>query len=266
MWVTEIAEELQVSHSAISQLVSTLEKKKLIKFLQDRSDRRRRLICLTKKGLALVEEVKPVWKSISKNMQNLLEEGPNSEYLFHALDEAEDSMDRQSLCSRVMTDLESSQLLDLNIVPYDSNYKTPFKKLMLSWLLDNYNAEVLNVDLINNPEQEIIGNDGLILLVKIQDEIVGTIVAKIKGRLRSDILYLVVDEHWRKRKIGKKLLAEVMKQLELRGVRDIRIELDRKLTPAIRLFESAGFQLKERENGRSLIGVKSTNLLIGTTL
>lgn len=266
MSATEMAEELAITHQAVSQLVTILEKKKVIKILQDNNDKRKRLIVFTKKGLTLVDTVKPVWTCIEKAMQKLLGEGANSAYLLPALDEFEDSVKRQGIYSRIIEDIKTRQVEDIEIMNYESEYKSQFKNLMLSWLIDNYDSDVLDVGLLNYPEKRIIKNGDLILLVKINDHIVGTIVAQAKEKVTTNILYLVVDKNWQKREIGNKLLLEAINQLEKEGVKTIQVMLDRKITHVIKLFKSNGFVSKTIKNVKGPAKVDGTKLLMELNL
>ena len=103
--VTEIARELKITHSAISQMVTILEKKKLIKFLKDKNDKRKRLIYFTPQGLKLLGTLVPIWESIKNKMEEILKEKEHSRYLLVALNELEDSMEKDSLYQRVIKDL-----------------------------------------------------------------------------------------------------------------------------------------------------------------
>ncbi len=266
MSVTELAEELEITHQAISQFVNIFEDRKLIKFLKDSKDKRKRLICFTQKGLTLVNTIKPVWKSLEKSMKRMLEEGANSAYLLHALDELEDAMQREGIFIRVIKDIKNRQIEDLEIIHYESIYKTQFKNLMLSWLIENYNSDVLDVDLINYPEKKISNNGFIILMVKIKSEIVATIVVQVTEKSDSDILYLVVDEHWQRRQIGKKILLEVVHQLETRGVKNVHIELDRKFINAIKLFKSNGFVFKDVKTTKGATKSNGTKVVMELNL
>lgn len=261
-----MAEELAITHQAVSQLVTILEIKKVIKILQDNNDKRKRLIVFTKKGLTLMDTVKPVWKSMEKALQKLFGEGANSAYLLHALDEFEDSLKRKGLYSRIMEDIKTRQVEDIKIMHYDSEYKSQFKSLMLSWLIDNYDSDILDVGLLNYPEKKIVKNGDLILLVKVNDQIVGTIVTQGKEKATTNILYLVVDENWQKRELGKKLLLEAINRLEAEGVKTIQVMLDRKFTHAAKLFKSNGFVSKTLKNDKGPAKVDGTKLFMELNL
>jgi DNA-binding MarR family transcriptional regulator/GNAT superfamily N-acetyltransferase len=242
--VTEIARELRITHSAISQLVSLLEKRKIIAFLNDENDRRKRLIAFTDKGRALMETISPVWDAIQRCMRGLFAERENSAYILTALSELEESIENQSLYERVLKDIQQNQLGDIEIRPLTSSDKEAYKNLILKWLIDFQVTQIADEDLINRPEIVVRQKGAIILLAKIRNESVGTIVAQINKNGNAEILYLVVDEKWQKRQIGKKLLKKAMQQLNAYTINTVDIHLDRRFSHAIKLFKEEGFVLQ----------------------
>ncbi len=105
--VTEIAKELQITHSAVSQLVSNLQKKDLVEFIDDENDKRKRIIGFTGKGRNMMNQIKPVWQSIKKSMRSLLQKKKNSSRLLKALDEIEDTLEKESLCEKVLNNIKN---------------------------------------------------------------------------------------------------------------------------------------------------------------
>jgi len=105
--VTEIAKELHITHSAVSQLVTNLEKKDLVRFIDDENDKRKRIIGFTKSGQKMMYEIKPVWESMKKSMRLLLHKKENSARLLKALDEIEDTLEKESLCERVLKNIKT---------------------------------------------------------------------------------------------------------------------------------------------------------------
>src|SRR4051812_37478399 len=71
--LTDIAEQLEVSHSAVSQLITGLKKKGLVKTGPCADDGRRQLVMLSKKGEDLLQQVQPIWKAITLAMSDLTE-------------------------------------------------------------------------------------------------------------------------------------------------------------------------------------------------
>ncbi len=241
--VTEIARELQITHSAVSQWVNVLQKKNLIKFTDDANDRRKRLVDFTVKGSRLIPTLKPIWESMTKAMQNLLTEGQDSVNLLATLSQLEDSIEKESLYERIIREVKKTQLGDITVSPYGPADEGPFKNLILSWLIHNNEATVSDSDLINQPEVKIQKEDALILMAKSQELCIGTIVVQVNNG-RAEIVYLVVDEPWQRRQIGKKLVQEAVQNLKNRHIHHIRVQLDRRMSHAIKLFKDTGFLLQ----------------------
>ncbi|MBW1996910.1 MAG: MarR family transcriptional regulator/GNAT family N-acetyltransferase [Deltaproteobacteria bacterium] len=260
--VTEIANELEITHSAVSQMVAALEAKKLVSFVDDKSDKRRRLIRFSKQGQALMERLKPIWKTIRQQMDLLLAERDNSAYLTIALQEMEESMEKRSVYDRVMTALEKEEIDQLEIVSFDKSHQHEYKDLMLHWLMDNRGTDVLEDTLINDPEKLVEKGKALILLARIDGKCIGTIVAAIDTMDESRIVFFFVDEKWRNRLVGQRLLSELINELQFKKSRRVVVELDRKYTHAIKLVKTMGFRLKSTNSGQGAEGRRSMILVL----
>jgi ribosomal protein S18 acetylase RimI-like enzyme len=220
-----------------------LQKKKLIKFTNDANDRRKRLVDFAAKGSRLIPTLEPIWESMTKAMQNLLVEDKDSVNLLDALSQLEDSFEKESLYARIIREVRKTQLGDITVCPYVPADEGPFKNLILNWLIHNNEATVSDSDLINHPDVKIQQEDALILMAKSQEACIGTIVVQVADG-RAEIVYLVVDEPWQRRQIGKKLVQEAVQNLKTRHIRHIRVQLDRRMSHAIKLFKDAGFLLQ----------------------
>jgi DNA-binding MarR family transcriptional regulator len=95
--VVEIAAEIGYAHPSTIGLLKELEKQKLILSKRDKEDERKRLIRLTEKGKALVEQMKPVWKIMVAATEELINTKNN---LMQAVIEVEASLDKQSFLQR----------------------------------------------------------------------------------------------------------------------------------------------------------------------
>ncbi|MCK7556867.1 MarR family transcriptional regulator [Chitinophaga sedimenti] len=102
----DIATELEVSHSAISQLIAGLKKKGLVKTEKCEEDGRRQRVAFTVKGKALLAKVQPIWKAIAVCMQAVSEADARSKQLLDGLAGLEASLDKQSLSDRIFKELE----------------------------------------------------------------------------------------------------------------------------------------------------------------
>lgn len=104
--IKDIADELGVSHSAISQLVSSLQQKGLIKTATAADDGRKKVVEFTTKGQKLQYQIEPVWKALAKAMEDLAKEGDHSIHVLQAIGEIEEGLAKQSVFERVEKVLE----------------------------------------------------------------------------------------------------------------------------------------------------------------
>ena len=242
--VTEIANEIEITHSAISQMVTILEKKKMIKFIEDKNDKRKRLICFTKNGHDLMDTISPVWDALHISMSNLFLEGENSTYILSALNEIEESLNRKNLHLRVTKEIEKNELGKVEIIPFDVFYKLSYKNLILNWIVENQNTGIVNTDLINFPERLKDHSGNEILLAIIKELCVGTIVSKNINRKEAEVFYFVVDEKWKQRQIGRQLLKTLVCKLKENQINKVSVKFGRKNSYAIRIFKDEGFSLR----------------------
>ena len=95
--VVELATEIGYSHPSTISLLKELEKQKLIRSSRDKTDERKRLIRLTDKGKALVEQMQPVWAIMTAAVTELTNTTNN---LMRAIDEVEEQMRQKSFFER----------------------------------------------------------------------------------------------------------------------------------------------------------------------
>jgi len=99
--IKEISDELNVSHSAISQLIANLQEKGLIKSVVSKKDARHRVITFTSKGVKLLQKIKPVWDALQQAMEELVNENEQSKKILEALTAMEKSIQKTGVFHRV---------------------------------------------------------------------------------------------------------------------------------------------------------------------
>jgi DNA-binding MarR family transcriptional regulator len=102
--LTDIAEQLEVSHSAVSQLITGLKKKGLVKTAPCADDGRRQLVMLSKKGEELLQQVQPVWKAITLAMTHLTE---SQQQLLDAITKVEKAVQQEPLSTRIISSMKN---------------------------------------------------------------------------------------------------------------------------------------------------------------
>ena len=248
--MTEIANELKITHSAVSQLVNSLKKKNYLEFIKDADDKRKIMVTFTDEGLNVTEKLVPIWQSLKRSMEELIDDGKHSANLLEGLNEIEDQLEEKSLLDRVVEDMEKFSTDGLEIIDYDTSYKSQYKKLMLNWLISNYESERINVDLLNDPLDTFIKKGGIIRLVKIREDVVAVCVINFVSKKEAEISYLGIDENWEWRNIGNKLLKDVLNKIKNKKIRIINVALPGTQENYISLYRKAGFEIlsKKTEN------------------
>lgn len=97
--VSEAAEAFGVSHAAISQMATAMERKGLIVGYPDESDRRRTLLHLTEKGRSATQSLRPIWDAVGECTAELIA-STGKDFLL-AISELEEKLEQQSLFNRV---------------------------------------------------------------------------------------------------------------------------------------------------------------------
>jgi len=104
--VQELADELGYAHPSVIALVKEMEAKKFIRSSKDKVDKRKRLLALTPKALAVKEAMQP----ICDIMNQVVDEITNGKHnLLHALDETEQLLSAQSFFNRWVTIKETNK-------------------------------------------------------------------------------------------------------------------------------------------------------------
>lgn len=105
--LTELAVRLEVSHSAISQMVSQLQNRGLLETAVSLSDARVKQICFTEKGLVLLEQIRRVWRALTDTLGQILPDEANQLFLRH-LAAFEERIGTGFLSEKTLSTLEAS--------------------------------------------------------------------------------------------------------------------------------------------------------------
>lgn len=101
--LVEISQQIQTSHSAVSQLINNLRKRGLVELVKAEDDGRKQLVTLNEKGVQLLAEIRPVWDQISICMKELSTEEPTIEQLIPGISSMEILFKNESLSNRILT-------------------------------------------------------------------------------------------------------------------------------------------------------------------
>lgn len=99
--IRTISNELRISHSAASQMISSLQQKGFVKSTVSKTDARHKAVTFTAKGQKLLQKVQPVWKALQKAMEELSIENTQSKKLLDALSALENNLQKEGVYERV---------------------------------------------------------------------------------------------------------------------------------------------------------------------
>lgn len=99
--IRRISNELYISHSAASQMVSSLQEKGFVKSKVSKEDARHKVVTFTAKGEKLKEKVQPVWDALLVAMEEIASENAATKKLLQSLSSFENSLLKEGLYDRV---------------------------------------------------------------------------------------------------------------------------------------------------------------------
>lgn len=126
--LTEIASQLEVSHSAISQMITLLVNKNLVAIEPSESDARIKKIVFSPKGRKLIEQVLPVWEALHKSISQVFP-GVHPDDFMKILTEVEEKLTGNFLSEATLAYLHN-HAPDISMVITGESTK----QKMVSWL------------------------------------------------------------------------------------------------------------------------------------
>jgi len=129
----------------------------------------------------------------------------------------------------------------VKIVPYKPAYRDDFRRLNVEWLEKFFCVEEIDVRILLDPETHILKGGGYIYFALVGSDVVGT-AALIKAEEgRYELSKMSVTEAFKGLGIGRRLALAAVRRFEKTGARELYLESNSRLTPAISLYESMGF-------------------------
>ncbi len=192
MSLTEISNELEVSHSAVSQMINQLQGKKIVDIQQDKSDARIKRIILTARGRKLIEQVRPVWHALSKSFHRILPEKMDHVEFLKVLTFIEKQLN-QNILSKTTLDYLIHEPGDVII----SEPGSKFREKLIGWL------DQEGVLYTPSEERYITALSG--------DSLVGMCAFKPDKDYIS-IKYLYVTPNQRRKGVGLRLIRSISKK------------------------------------------------------
>ena len=236
--VGEIAEAIGQTHSAVSQLA-----KKLVQggWLQPVAtlDKRQRRLAVTPKTVAAIQEAKPLWHALREVLESrCAAAGVDPLATFAALG----ALPGPDMAEAVLARTRQLRADQVEVVPFEPELRAHFHRLNVEWLQRYFHVEEIDERVLSNPEDEILAGGGAIWFARAGGRIVGTCALMQTEPGVFELTKMAVDPAAQGLGIGRKLIERAIDEFQMLGARELFLETNTKLAPAIRLYESVGFE------------------------
>jgi|SRR5215467_6766235 len=131
---------------------------------------------------------------------------------------------------------------ELTIREFRPGDEAAFRRLNEEWISTYFTIEAADEAAIADPWGKILNPGGRIFLAVQNGEAVGCCALVVKGPAEYEVAKTAVTERVRGAGIGRRLLEKVVAEGRTLGARRLYLETNRKLVPAISLYESVGFR------------------------
>ena len=135
------------------------------------------------------------------------------------------------------------------IIPYSSELKQEIKILNLEWLKKYFKVEAKDERMLSDPQGEIIDQGGMIFYAKYNNKIVGTASLIKINETTFELSKMAVTDGVQGLGIGHKLMEHYLFIANEKRIKKLILYSNRKLLPAIYLYEKFGFEEVSLEYG-----------------
>ena len=133
----------------------------------------------------------------------------------------------------------------VEIIPFEARYRGDFKRLNVAWLEKHFRVEPIDEEVLSDPERHILAPGGRVFFARVGGEVAGTCALMPEGD-RFELTKMAVDERFQGLGLGRKLLEAAVAEFKRLGGRELFLESNSRLEPAIRLYETSGFRHRPR--------------------
>ncbi len=237
--ITEIAQRLGVTHPGVIKIAKELEQKGYLESVQDKEDRRRRVLSISEKGRMLLPELKATWDDIATCFSQLLQQ--QEHHLLAGITEIERNFQEKPLYKRVRNHRNERLLESVHIHDYRPEWGSYFKAYNYSWIEHYFSVEPIDIEVLENHQEKIIDTGGAILFAQIGTDIVGTCALKKAEPGVYELTKMAVTESAQGKQVGKKLGLAILERARNLGAQKVFLDSNRRLTPALQLYRRLGF-------------------------
>jgi len=239
--VTELSERLGVSHPALIHTLKSLATKGYIRDEKDPSDKRKRLVCLSEKGRALLPELQDLWQDIAQVLHESVQF--DDQNMMQSIQRMEARFAETSIADRVKAIRKERLMSEIKILPWDPSLAHHWSTINYAWIEKHFTVEKEDQLVLDEPQEQVIDKGGDILFSSYAGEIAGTVGLK---RINDDVYEMIkmgVSPRFKGKYIGLKLGEAIIDSARNLGAKRIVLDSNQKLLPALNLYKKLGFTL-----------------------
>lgn len=129
----------------------------------------------------------------------------------------------------------------IQIIFYQPKYQAAFESLNKAWIEKYFWIEPIDVEVLQNPEKNILAAGGEILIALVDDQPVGVVALKRVNETVLEFTKMAVDEKFQGKKIGEKLAIVAIATAKVMKAAKIILYSNTKLVAAIQLYRKLDF-------------------------
>ncbi len=240
--ITAIAKEIGHSHPSVSKIISEMSKKGVVTEKKDKTDGRRNVIKLSKKGQELNVKVQDQFTDVGTAIEQISAQASND--LWKAIAEWEFILEQKSLLLRVQEQQKERESMKVKIIDYTPEYQEAFRALNEQWISTYFKMEETDYKALNDPEGYILKKGGHILVALYNDQPVGVcaLVKMDDPEYDFELAKMAVSPSAQGKSIGWLLGQAIVEKAKTRGAAKLYLESNTLLKPAINLYHKLGFK------------------------
>lgn len=238
--VTEIASAIGQTHSAVSQLAAKLQRGGWISRRADRHDGRRSVIELSAAGDERLAGLGPIWCAIRRGAQAAVARA-SAANLADALANFESDIFDARVLDEILAEHARLVAAEPVVVPFKAALREYFHRINAEWLERWFAIEDIDRRVLSDPETLILKPGGAIFFAQVDGETIGTCALLQESPGVFELTKMGVQSGWRGKGAGRLLIDAAIAEFRRRRGKTLFLETNSKLTPAITLYESAGF-------------------------
>jgi GNAT superfamily N-acetyltransferase len=223
----------------VSQLASKLLRSGWITRKSDRADARRSVLDLSAAGERRLGNLGPIWCAIRRGARAAVErnDGP----LLTALT----GLENDFIDGRILRDIMADHVRLKNakpvVKPFRREWREHFYRINVEWLERYFSVEDVDRRMLSQPEKSVIEPGGAIVFALVDGEVIGTCALLKEAPGVFELSKMAVETGWRGIGAGRLLLDAAIAEFHKRRGKTLFLESNKKLGPALTLYESAGF-------------------------